>query len=97
MKPSEYMRGEAGWGQHYRYTLPREHNRDYCGSGTGRNACIFVVFVGTYGDNDEKINDGLKSLADHLGVDDNNDLQRWNDTPGRTKEEVIATLEAVGL
>ena len=34
-----------------------------------------------------------KRLRDHLGVEH---LPTWNDTPGRTADEVIAALEAIG-
>lgn len=34
-------------------------------------------------------------LATHLGINQWG-LSLWNDTPGRTKEEVISALEAIG-
>lgn len=37
-----------------------------------------------------KLANKLRSSLDHLS------LVRWNDAPGRTKEEVIAALEAIG-
>jgi len=43
----------------------------------------------------ERIDASLAALVSALGGDDNSAIWAWNDTPGRTKDEVTAMLRAV--
>ena len=87
MKPSDYIK--KGWTQRF---CAKDANGNSC-SSTDQNAvcwcplgAIFAAYPGI-----EQI-----SVVDKLQGHLDSGIMQWNDTPGRTKEEVIAALEAIG-
>jgi hypothetical protein len=70
----------------------KDANGDSCNS-TDKNAvcwCPLGAIFAAYPDREQILVIG--KLQKHL----DSGIMQWNDTPGRTKEEVIAALEAIG-
>lgn len=93
MKPSELLK-TTGWTQ-------GAYARDFSGYSTNKcgefaaSFCVRGAILRCYpGLDSVDITDKLERHVQLISGMDN--LIRWNDDPRRTKEEVIAALEAVG-
>ena len=90
MKPSELLK-QKGWCQGF-YATDKHGHRVSWANGDAYAFCTIGAVFKCYGD-DEDGYDILETLKNYLDVFY---ISVWNDTPGRTKEEVIAALEAIG-
>ena len=90
MKPSEYIR--KGWCQ----DVSALDSEGQPVKGRDESACAWCIhgaFDASLGKGITRWGDDWVRLGNHL----NESPIDWNDTPGRTQDEVIAALEAVGL
>lgn len=91
MTPSDVLRGaaqllkEEGWTQH---AFLDAHGRMCVTGAINRAANGGALYVGA---EDNVGSAAWRALADKLGCR----VTDWNDTPGRTAEEVISTLESL--
>lgn len=91
MKPSEILE-QYGWTQGY---FARDKSGMTMPSMSPYATCFCAV--GAIKRSDFPTGSSLDVLREHIGAASVEDVYRWNDAPGRTKDEVIAVLKACGL
>jgi hypothetical protein len=87
MKPSDYIK--KGWTQFY-MAKDTNNNPVFYKSDEAAQWCTYGALCKVHGSGGFLL---ARKLNKQLNIES---LAIWNDTPGRTKEEVIAALEAIG-
>lgn len=90
---------QDGWIQGKAHTIDRQHNHHYCLMGAVFNASAAVADEQTQTHIERRKNyyrdrtAVMDHLANLLGTPTTTGVWRWNDKPGRTKQEVLQLLE----
>jgi hypothetical protein len=99
MKAYEYLKNR-GWCQGVG-ALDASGKVTGLASPTAVCFCIDSAVFNSYADvlttNFKKYNWAMMKVAKHLGFSDAPAVVKWNDTEGRTKEEVLAALQSAGV
>ena len=93
-KPSELLK-QKEWCQDV-YARDRKGHETTVYSPDACMFCITGAIQFCYPSSIDRRLEAANKLINMLGLEYHSHIPQWNDTPGRTKEEVIALLESVG-